>query len=239
MNQFPRAPGYDIHRDSVTAADGGAPEIAEKGVDAAPYPLATLLVVPAGTGVSVDLEVLFWSPPAGTFVSEATPIIYSSLTSAKSINVDVGGRRFFVKVSAIDGGLPATATLTVVAASAVRDGGLDQIELLPGKVLYWDKDTSRSPGTDEAETTLTGSENQAAVRSATISAINAKAWGITASAHADPGKILLTFDVNGAAGNDVTLSGADLDDSGWAVSGFSGGEDATVSVYTSNPLQIH
>lgn len=108
-NDFPRLPGYALHRDQVAAADAALPEQIVRGVDPGPVENAILyVVVDSGTLTELSLRVVYWSPPAGKFVPEVVPETFL-VTEECSIAVAVKGRRFFVEAVSVTGSSPVVS----------------------------------------------------------------------------------------------------------------------------------
>jgi hypothetical protein len=207
-NQLAQSPDFSLHREAVAAVDSSNPTDPALGVDARGFREAVVNVTFSWGISSCDLEVLFWNERAGAFVSASPAVTFASVTANKAVAFEAKGRRFFVKVTALTGGVAATGELNVVAAASIAAGGTDHFHIGDGahavQEVYYDKDGSRAPGANEWEVTLVGTEDANAVRDETAAVLVAmKAGGILSitETHVVAAKVALTNDAKGVAGN--------------------------------------
>lgn len=106
-NEFPRLPGYSLHRSRLTAADSSNSTNVGDGVDSYPFRDAILHVnLVSGTLSSLALEILYWNSATGAFVSSNPAQTFTGITGSVSIAITPMGRRFFVKATTLTGTNP-------------------------------------------------------------------------------------------------------------------------------------
>ena len=109
------APDFTIHREDVTATDTLTALRESQAINSREYQSVHANVIVEGAGGSAKFEALFWSPKAGKFISEDTPIeVTVAAGSAKAITVNAEGRKVFFACTAF--GAPATKAHVEVAA---------------------------------------------------------------------------------------------------------------------------
>ena len=83
------------------------------GMNGESYETAHVQVIPIA-GITVTVEVLFWSDAAGKFISEQTPLVFVAPGAVPfSFSFEVKGRVFLVRVNA---GLAASKWVRIDAA---------------------------------------------------------------------------------------------------------------------------
>lgn len=106
-NVLSSTPDFNLHRDEVTVADAATVLQEEaRGINCHDYEglLANLMCDVGAAGHQVTFEAMFWSPMAGKYVSEATPLTWTvPHSTAVAVYIPARGRKCFIAVTAIVG----------------------------------------------------------------------------------------------------------------------------------------
>jgi hypothetical protein len=109
------APDWTPHRINVTAADGATDtdESMADGMVSQPFEDAYADVyVEGGSGVSLTVEVMFWSELAGAFVSQNPVVNFTGISGSEMLSFHTGCNRFKLNVTGTFGG----ATVSISCA---------------------------------------------------------------------------------------------------------------------------
>jgi hypothetical protein len=96
-----KSPDFALHRESIDANDGAGPHTdVTRGINMDGYEHAIIQVLP-DAGDAPVVEVLFWSPEAGRFVSEHTALTFAAKAAGVPWQavVPVYGRVMFVQIT--------------------------------------------------------------------------------------------------------------------------------------------
>lgn len=105
---LPFAPDFNTHRLNVTVADAAPPSAAvlkPQGMSSQPFEdVYAQVQIVGGAGVSITLEVLFWSDLDQRFISQSPQIQFTAIAASRQIKFNTGGQRFFLNLTGTFGG---------------------------------------------------------------------------------------------------------------------------------------
>jgi hypothetical protein len=99
-------PGKVLHRENLTTADSSVPTMLSSGLDPGGFSYVAIDAILASGTSGVGLEVHVWSDGAQKFVPAIPALVTTGLGATSSWAVEVLGRRFWVKLTAISGATP-------------------------------------------------------------------------------------------------------------------------------------